>query len=315
MVFTKTTNAQTGSTCAGALSLTISVGQNTGWQTTPNDTLWYTFTALNDVHLFKFETSLANKKSIKNIVYGHCGNLFPADYLHTTSDSTFYLNFLNLITSEDYRIGLVFGLTGNCTSCSDIGNYKLSFISAVASYTGCAVASCSNTPTCEYLCNGNFEQFGGSSSGIPQEYSEIEKACGWKSANGASPDYYHTSAPTGVPFSVNIPSNFAGCEAVRTPPGGNAYAGLFTGFDFYEALVSPLKSTLINGNKYVVSFYLSLGDAAVRNTTNGLAYAFANGYTPTNAFNTFGATMTPTVINTIGVGRSGWAGFTRTTRA
>jgi hypothetical protein len=309
--FTNNTMAQTGATCSSALSLTISPGQNTGWQNTSSDTLWYTFNAPNEVCIFNFETSFKNKRYLKNVVYGTCSNLFPADFLHQTNDSTSYLKFLNLAISQNYKIGLVFGLTGNCTSCSNIGTYKISYVSAASSYTGCPVASCDSTPSCEYLCNGNFEQYGGSSNGIPQTDSEIQKACGWRSGNNATPDYYHTSSPTTAP-SVNIPTNFAGCEGERT--NKTAYAGFFTANNFYEALVSPLKSTLISGNKYDISFYLSLGDDADFNTTNGIAYAFANNYipagTPTGTvYNAFGTTMTHTVIDTSPVSRAGWTAF------
>ena len=173
ILFSKTTFCQTGATCATALNLTITPGQNTGWQTTTNDTLWYTFTAPNQICNFNLYTKLGSKKYLKNVLYGTCGFTPRGDQLKNINDSTYFLTFYNVTASQNYKIGLIFGYPSGCGTCSNTASYKIEFKEALAIVT--CTANCDSTSTCEYLCNGSFEQFGS----IPQKDGEFNNACGW----------------------------------------------------------------------------------------------------------------------------------------
>jgi hypothetical protein len=303
MGFTKKTLAQTGATCASAYSLSISPGQSTGWETTANDTVWYNFAASAPVCYFTFHTSLTNKRAVKDVVYGVCGS-FPNVYtLIRGNDTTFYLAFSKLTVSNNYKLGIVFGESGYCETCSNIGAYKLDFTS-IAEVASTCTASCAGAPVCNYLCNGDFEQ----TSATPVDEGDLN-ACNWSSANGATPDLFSVSSPTASTFTVSIPSNFVGCESVHLT--GNNYAGFFSAPNFYEAVVSPLSANLINGRTYQISFWLSQAEMSIGNVNN-IAFAFTNGYTAPTAVNAFSSipSSSITAINTTGIGKTGWVNRT-----
>jgi hypothetical protein len=298
--FTKKTLAQTGATCASAYSLSISPGQNTGWETTAYDTVWYDFVAPNTTCNFRFHTSLENRICIKNIKNGVCGIFENVEMLYQENDSSFYLNYVGLTYGNHYKIALVFGLSGNCETCSNIGTYKIDFVQATTSGSLCA-ATCPVAPDCDYLCNGSFEQI----NAIPSAISQLNFACDWYSGNtGGTPDLYSTQ--TGWPAS--IPQNYLGYENVRVT-GQESYAG-FTSQPggFNEALVAPLTATLQNNRTYNITFYLSLAEAAVYNTNN-VGFAFANNYVQATGNNLFGTTGATVAVNTASVTKNGWVGF------
>ena len=303
--FAKNMMAQTGSTCATALSLTISVGGSTNWETTANDTVWYNFVAPAPVCYFTFYSSLINKKVIKDVVYGVCGNFPNANTLYRVNDTTLYLAFSKLTISNNYKLGIVFGESGYCETCANIGVYKLGFTS-VADVAATCTATCAGAPICNYLCNGDYEQI----RATPIDEGDLY-ACNWTSANGATPDLFSTAAiATGV-FSVSIPSNYIGCEGIRAT--GNNYAGFFSAPSFYEAIISPLSTNLTNAKTYQISFWLSQAESSIGNVNN-IGFGFTNGYTaPTsNTLSTFGSIPSITSINTSGVSKTGWVNRTYT---
>ncbi len=296
--YTKKTMAQTGSTCASALSLTISPGSNTGWKSTSLDTIWYDFTAPNTICNFRFHTSKKNKKYVKDIKYGVCGTFDHPHLLSKENDTTYYLTFVNLTASNHYKLALTSGLSGNCTGCSNTSEYKIDFVSSTNAVSSICTASCSSI--CDFLCNGSFEQDGGT----PTVSNQIHLACNWTTANNATPDFYKTSSST-----MSIPINGNGCEDVRVI-GTNSYAG-FLSYDnpaHYEAIFSPLQNNLISGKTYNITFYLSLAEASDVNADN-IGFAFANAYTPFPSTTLFSSHYATVPVNTSNVSKSGWTSF------
>lgn len=71
----------------------------------------------------------------------------------------------------------------------------------------------------------------------------------------ATPDYFHSCCNTGI---VGVPKNFAG---ESNPKHGKGYMGLIaigTDVNYREYIQAPLKSPLVNGEKYCVSFWYKL---------------------------------------------------------
>jgi hypothetical protein len=310
MIIVKQTKAQTGVNCASAINLSITPGQSTGWQSTSYDTIWYKFTAINNRANFDIKSDLLYAKQLSNVLISdNCSSGYDPAQVFYKSDSISGLFYQNLSIGNTYYIGLIFNTNISCTSCSisSYSYYLIDFISSAASYTGCTNNSiCSSTPPCEYICNGSFEIKGGDNSGVPQFIWETEKACGWKNANTASVNYLHT-ASSNAP--VSIPNNNIGCESERT--GHNAYMsiGQLTGTQYQGALLTKLKSTLIYGQTYKISFYLSSPEIQQYIPINGIGFAFATNYVPSNVYYNFGSMFGQTNINTSNVTKAGWTYF------
>lgn len=103
----------------------------------------------------------------------------------------------------------------------------------------------------------------------PDNWAQITRASGWNTA-GASPDYYNACASAG---SFSVPGNAQGYQLAAD---GNAYVGIRTyargdnsNYSIYrEVIVSSLSSSLTIGQKYFVSFKVSL---TLNNIESGVA--------------------------------------------
>ena len=97
--------------------------------------------------------------------------------------------------------------------------------------------------------NGSFEEY----SHCPidaEDFSVIE----WTSPTTTTPDYFNTCG--GV--NVGVPNNAFGTQNART---GSGYAGIIAYLsDYREYIQVPLSQTLLAGQKYYVSFYISSAD-------------------------------------------------------
>ena len=112
------------------------------------------------------------------------------------------------------------------------------------------------------VANPGFEE----KTSCPEKNGDIIKCLAWSStAQGSSPDYFNTCFKTtkhnGV--ALGIPKN---SEGFRIPVAGNVYVGLALYFkkNYYvrEYLQNKLISPLEKGQKYKISFYISLSDSA-----------------------------------------------------
>jgi OmpA-OmpF porin, OOP family len=126
--------------------------------------------------------------------------------------------------------------------------------------------------------NPSFETY----TNCPHWWAELPLAAPWDSPMNTTPDYFN-SCDTGFSsglFIAGIPSNGVGYQYART---GNGYAGILTwGLNnqatpnnWREYLQVPLLDTLIQGEEYFLSFYVSAADSS-RYTSNNLGVYFSN---------------------------------------
>ena len=96
-------------------------------------------------------------------------------------------------------------------------------------------------------------------SECPQQYGQLERADGWFSPTGASPDFLNACS-TGNEGEVSVPTNFFGYQQART---GNGYASSIYRSqqeNYREYLSTGLNQPLISGECYLMEFYINLGD-------------------------------------------------------
>lgn len=115
--------------------------------------------------------------------------------------------------------------------------------------------------------NPSFENY----SSCPTGHAELSKAVPWYDPTGATSDYFNACATVA---SVSVPNQTSGMwQYAKT---GVAFAGFFsrgmTGDDYREYIQVALVDSLINGNYYLVSFYVNLNNRSMRATNNIGAY-------------------------------------------
>lgn len=101
--------------------------------------------------------------------------------------------------------------------------------------------------------NPGFEEF----NSCPEEFGSLKNDVPfWTQATDGSTDYFHNCSPE-----MPIGENFIGEQLTYE---GEGYAGMYMygPKDYREYLTSELKSTLVKGKKYFISFYISLADNA-----------------------------------------------------
>jgi hypothetical protein len=137
-------------------------------------------------------------------------------------------------------------------SAGEQGNITYIYVLVLPSY------ACT-TNTCNLVTNGNFEQ-----GGNPISTGDIYYACGWESANPATPDYFKTTASS----PVGIPCNLYGNET-NSINGGNSYSGIFC-FNstnsltpsYNEIIYTKLTNPLSANTSYKIAFDVSLAETA-----------------------------------------------------
>ena len=133
---------------------------------------------------------------------------------------------------------------GNVTNCSQI----VTVMDTTPPGTQCHGAN--------LVPNGNFER----STNCPSANSQFDFAAPWFTPTDGTSDYYNSCAGNGS--FVTTPTNSVGNQV---PLSGQAYAGavLYSTFgtnptnSYREYLEVPLLTTLVSGQKYLVSFYVS----------------------------------------------------------
>jgi hypothetical protein len=107
----------------------------------------------------------------------------------------------------------------------------------------------------------------------PHFANQIDKAVGWYASRG-SPDYFNECDWVGG--ATSIPANFQGYQYAHS---GIAYSGFIAYYlpapNQREYFTCQLLSALSIGKKYIVSFYISLGDVFFRLGCNKLGMLFS----------------------------------------
>jgi OOP family OmpA-OmpF porin len=102
----------------------------------------------------------------------------------------------------------------------------------------------------------------------------IRLARPWNKPTDGSSDYFHTCST--APATTGVPTNRFGNQ---TPHSGNAYAGFYTYIgqqNVREYIQAPLRSPLVAGQSYNVSFYVSLADVS-KWAIDGMGAHFSKG--------------------------------------
>ena len=137
--------------------------------------------------------------------------------------------------------------------------------------------------------NPSFEIY----SSCPTGASQIFLAPPWTQPTTGTCDYFNACAT--VASTVSVPDNLLGHQYART---GNGYSGFFARAGGYVEYVQvPLTESLQAGEKYCVSFYISLSDTCAYSIYSVEMY-ISN--TPPSATNYFPLPFTPQIQNPTG---------------
>jgi hypothetical protein len=136
----------------------------------------------------------------------------------------------------------------------------------LAKSQSCSSSSCS-VNSCEYICNGSFEY----NTGDPNNENQVSLSCGWiNGTTGTTADYYTSNGISGY----DIPCNNHGNTAAHT---GTAYIGFLAHYlsgSWVETVSADLKTNLVLGTTYKISFWLALSSNSLYNTNDNVGVRF-----------------------------------------
>lgn len=139
----------------------------------------------------------------------------------------------------------------------------------------------------------------------PTTLTQIEKASGWMSFS-LTPDYFNACASSSVSVPISVPHNIWGDQLAHT---GNSYAAFIAyasaGSLTREFIATQLNQTLVIGQTYFLSFWVSSSYGYIQNGYPGLAcnnigVKFSTvSYSQTNpqSVNNFAHIVDTTIIN------------------
>jgi Secretion system C-terminal sorting domain len=134
------------------------------------------------------------------------------------------------------------------------GNITYVYLSIIDNSISCALPN-----ACNLVSNGDFEQYSSLNLGL----GTIDLACGWKTANNGTPDYFNTNSTT---LYLKIPCNSFGYQICNSNLG-NGYAGFGSSSpiaspktSYSEHLYTKLDIPLVAGTKYQLSLDVSLAE-------------------------------------------------------
>jgi hypothetical protein len=240
-----------------------------------SSTRFLRFTADNDITKIKlFIKNYNSSSNVINIYNNDCANLatnkltgvalFPQmdQFPLTINGDSIEVVSRGCISGNQYLIEI-----GTATANpSTYTKYNISIgTSSIAA--GCfLIGNGCSTPTCELVCNGSFEDM----AGCVNNFGQISNASSWFSATvGGSPDLYSSTAPGCSPSfpDCGVPCNLDGTRShiTTTCTSQKNYALILNtyippglgGYQYAEYLETGLKSAMVAGQSYVVSFYVS----------------------------------------------------------
>jgi len=138
-------------------------------------------------------------------------------------------------------------------------------------------AGCTIDNTCNLVNNGDFEQ----NTSLPDNISQLYKACGWQPANSGTPEYLVQGAVSTNQFFplIGVPCNVWGYENdlfINATPSKKSYAAMVisqtNGVIATEPIATMLKTTLAVNTSYQLSFDVSLSDVNSSYATKMQAY-------------------------------------------
>lgn len=169
-----------------------------------------------------------------------------------------------------------------------------------------------STVNCQLVCNPDLELYQWDDDDQHPTNFVTSNVCSWGTAGAATPDYFNVNAtdPT-----VAVPSNFQGTEV---PHSGSSYGGIYcyasVQGQYREYVQQQLQQPLINGQTYILTFWVSLSEYSGFAVSNIGAYISAN--QPTQTFPVVMNTFVPQIVGpNVITTTSGWVPITGTYQA
>jgi len=166
---------------------------------------------------------------------------------------------------------------------NELGNitYIYVYVQPIINYASgqLGLTDCNPIPNaCDLVMNGDFEQ----KSSLPDNLSQINKACGWWDDLMFGTDYFHTNLPFSPTFTPLIPCSLIGKQNI-TLAGSSAHSGFLTQNNIinpllnqYEILKTKLSTPLIAGVEYQLSFNVSKAENTSANVIKIQAFLSSN---------------------------------------
>jgi hypothetical protein len=105
----------------------------------------------------------------------------------------------------------------------------------------------------------------------PNSLTQIDRAVGWMSF-GLTPDYFNACAPSNVPAPLSVPHNIWGDQLAHSGSGYSCFIAFASaGSATREYIASQLNQTMIIGEKYFLSYWVSSTFGYIQNGYPGLA--------------------------------------------
>jgi hypothetical protein len=268
-------NAQNGQLCQLAINFPVSTNSNTclNNQQETSGKIWYKFKATGAVMNFVITSNTSYRHRITNakVYSGNCGNLqTETAYGTLIGDSVLNIYTDYLVAGQTYFLELDRNPV-TCAGCNPIGsNYSICRLVLPPPTPSTVTACTTNTTNCEYISNGDFEQYFTCPSG-PSQIADNNNTCFISTSTQGTPDLYATCA-SNINFSV--PANQEACNKVGQV-GANSYAGFggWTQANNHEYVQLQLNKPLIAGETYQVSFWIALSDPS-QFSVNGIGARF-----------------------------------------
>lgn len=131
--------------------------------------------------------------------------------------------------------------------------------------------------------NGDFEELNDAPCGVTQTAADfIYSMVYWTTGNSGTPDIFLSSIEQDC-WNFQPNSTFTGIPGVKgsqDPHSDENFVGIFaftiSGFDQRDYIQSELSSPMIEGNEYIIEFYVSLADSTEYSIDNVGAYLSVN---------------------------------------
>lgn len=256
MLMNISTYSQSGGTCSLAKTFLPDTLGAPEMEQHATDKAWYQFVSKNsslDLTILEIFVNPSNKLLSAKLWSGTCTGLtfIAGDTLSHVNDSSLFISATTLVTGNTYYVEI-----NKTLGSSDSLKFVALFDFKLALLPSCTPV-CADAPSCNLVCNGDFEDYTGLPVNGVYSPGQIYLACPWVTANDATPDYFNASAVG----SFNVPFNNPGNQLAYL---GNAYAGVAVYFTptpgLREYMKAPLKCTLIAGAQYTLSYAVSLAD-------------------------------------------------------
>jgi hypothetical protein len=264
VLFFAHSKAQTGATCATALTFDSTNINGSPQELQVQSSQWYVFNALNTKIDIAIQFVQGADKVTKAVLWGSaCNSLIKItdDTISSGTDSLLMLSTTSITNGATYFLQI---FKSNGTD-STYFKADLNFLFPPPLCSSCSLP----VVPCDLICNGNFETY----TSLPTGQDQVNRSCPWVKANLNTPDYLYVGATGGM----GVPGNLFGTQSSSTF-GHSGYAGIVTRnpTGYFEQFYQKMKAPMIAGKSYAVEMKVSLSDYS-KHKINGLGMYFSSG--------------------------------------